>query len=574
MTEPNSAGTKGASAELSRWLPIVGWLPRYENRWWRPDLLAGLTVWALLVPEAMAYAEIAGMPAEAGLYAALGAIVGYALFGTSRQLFVGPSSTVAILSAGTVAAVATGDDWADVTILLAVMVGVMLIALGVLRLGFISVFMSKPVLTGFTFGLGLVIAVGQLNKLFGVEGGDGNFFEQLWAVARQLPDADLRTTLIGLGALAILLVSRKFFGHKVPMALIVVFGAILLSSILDWEADGVHVVGEIPASLPSLTVPNLSGGQIAELAGGALGIVLIAFAESFGTARNFARRRRYEIDANQELIAMGAANVGSGLLGGFAVDGSLSRSSAADEAGAMSQMAMLICGVITVVTILALTPIFEQLPEAILGAVVISAVWGTFNVAELRRVYSANRGDFAAAAAALVGVCTIDLLPGLVLAVLTSFTLLVYRASRPGMPTLGHLPGGDYYVSMAREPAAIPPEGVTVVRLDAPLIFANAEAFHARVVDVVDAADPPPLGVVIDLETVDTIDTDGGDELRSIKDELDERGVQLAISRLNFEGREALRSNDVYDRIGDDMFFPTIDGAVRALTAAAQRDGN
>ena len=248
--------------ELARFLPIAGWLPRYSRAWLRPDLLAGLTVWALLVPEAMAYAEIAGMPAETGLYAALGAIVGYAIFGTSRQLVVGPSSSIAILSAATVATVVTNGDSIDLSIALALLVGAMLIVGGLLRLGFLSVFMSKPVLTGFTFGLGLTIAVGQLDKLFGVEGGDGTFFEQLWAVVRELSHADARTTVIGLSAFAILLVGRKVFGHKVPLALLVVFAAIVLSSALDWEGKGVHIVGDIPASLPSLAIPDVTAPRM------------------------------------------------------------------------------------------------------------------------------------------------------------------------------------------------------------------------------------------------------------------------------------------------------------------------
>jgi SulP family sulfate permease len=565
--DPRDCAAPAATRQgVARWLPIVGWVPGYRKGLLRPDVLAGLTVWALLVPEAMAYAEIAGMPAETGLYAAIGAIVGYAVFGTSRQLFVGPSSTVAILSAGTVAVVVTNGDWVDVTIALALLVGAFFIVGGVLRLGFISVFMSKPVLTGFTFGLGLVIAVGQLDKLFGVEGGDGNFFQQLWAVIKELPDADARTTLIGLGALAILLVSRKVFGHKVPMALLVVFVAIILSNALDWEAAGVHVVGQVPAALPKPTLPHIDLRQWFELTGGALGIVLIAFAESFGTAKGFARRHDYPIRPNQEMIALGAANAGAGLLGGFTVDGSLSRSSAADGAGARSQMAMLICGAITLATIVAFTPIFEQLPEAILAAVVISAVWGTFNVAELRRVYRANRGDFVAALIALIGVCAIDLLPGLVLAVLTSFTLLVYRASRPGMPTLGRVPGERFYVSTKNLPEAEVPDGLIVVRLDAPLIFANAEAFHARIDQLIADAPALPRAMVINLETVDFIDTDGGDELRAIKADLDERGIGLAICRLNRDGRDALRANDVYDHIGAENFFPTVEAGVAAMS--------
>ena len=458
----------------ARWLPILGWLPRYRRSWLRPDLMAGLTVWALLVPEAMAYAEIAGMPAETGLYAGVAAIVGYAVFASSRQLFVGPSSTVAILSAATVSLVATGDDWAEVTAALALVVGAMFVAAGLLRLGFVSVFMSKPVLTGFTFGLGIVIAVGQLPKLFGVSGDDGNVPRQLWAMAEQLPDLHGATTAIGFATLAVLLVARARFGHRIPIALVVVGAAIALSNLLDWEGAGVHVVGEIPASLPSLAIPTIAGGQWFELAGGAAGIVLIAFAESFGTAKSYARRRGHDLDADQELIALGAANVGAGLVGGFTVDGSLSRSAAADESGIKTQAAMLICGALTLATIVAFTPVFEQLPEAVLGAIVIWAVSGTWKVAELRRVYRANRGDFAAAAIALAGVCVIGLLPGLALAILTSLLLLVYRASRPGMPTLGRVPGERYYASTEHKIGLELPEGVIVVRLDAPLKIGRA----------------------------------------------------------------------------------------------------
>ncbi|MDX2381335.1 MAG: SulP family inorganic anion transporter [Acidimicrobiia bacterium] len=559
----------GRSTALARWLPILGWLPTYDRSWLRPDLVAGLTVWALLVPEAMAYADLAGMPPETGLYAALGAIVAYAIFGTSRQLFVGPSSTVAILSLSTVGAVATTDNVVDLTIALALLVGVLSIMAGLFRLGFISVFMSKPVLTGFMFGLGLTVAVGQLPKLFGVEGGSGNFFQQLWAVVEELPDADLRTSAIGVGSLVILLVGRRIFGHGVPMALIVVFVSILLSNLLDWSDLGVHVVGEIPASLPSLTVPDVELGDIRDLLPGALAIVLIGFAESYGAAQNYARKHGDDIDASQELIALGASNVGAGLLGGFTVDGSLSRTAAADDAGAKSQMAMLICGAITFVTILAFTPLFEALPEAVLGAVVISAIWGTFNVTEMRRVWRANRLDFAAAAIALLGVIMIDLLEGLLIAVLMSFVLVIYRASRPSMPKLEQIPGGPYVD--ADRWRTEPTPGVVIVRFDAPLIFAGAEALEKRIDELLDEvstdeAAGPLRAVVLDLESVSDIDTDGADTLRSIHDGLQERDVSFLIARLNRPGRQALARAGVFDRIGEAHFFLSVRTAVNSIT--------
>ncbi len=525
-----------------------------------------MTVWALLVPEAMAYAELAGMPAETGLYAGLGAIVGYAIFGTSRQMFVGPSSTVAILSASTIAAVATAsDDYIQMTVALALLVGVVFIAFGLFRLGFVSVFMSRPVLVGFTFGLGLTVAVDQADKIIGVETPSGNFFEQFWSLIQHFPDADTATSIIGFASLAVLLTSRKLFSHRVPMALFVVAAAVVLSTVFDWASHGVVVVGDIPAALPTLGLADVSLGDLVVLVPGAIGIVIVAFAEGYGISANYARRHRYQIDANQEMIATGVANVGSGLLGGFTVDGSLSKSAAADETGAKSQMAMLLCGAATLLTIAVFTPVFENLPEAVLGAVVIAAVWGTFNVVEMRRIWRIRRGDFTAATAALLGVCAIGILQGLAIAVGISFVMLVYRASRPRMPTLGHLPGRRAYASTDTAPMAIKPERISVIRLDAPLFFANAETFQDRISEIIDR---DPDGIVVDLETVNYVDVDGADALRSVVEMVAPLGIALGVARLNAQGREVLRKAGVYDLIGDEWFFASVDSAVRGLKAA------
>lgn len=555
-------------------LPITAWLPRYEKTWWRPDLLAGLTVWALLVPEAMAYAELAGMPAETGLYAGLGAIVGYAIFGTSRQLFVGPSSTVAILSASTIAAVTTAsDDYVQMTVALALLVGVVFIAFGLLRLGFISVFMSRPVLVGFTFGLGLTIAVDQAANVFGIDSSSGNFFKKLWSLIEDLPDADTATTAIGIAAFAVLIVSRAVFGRKAPTALVIVAVAVAFSTIFDWSADGVEVVGDIPAALPTFTLADVSLRDLIVLVPGAIGIVVVGFAEGYGISANYARRHRYDIDANQEMIATGVANVGASVLGGFTVDGSLSKSAAADDSGAKSQMAMLLCGVATLLTIAAFTPVFENLPEAVLGAVVIAAVWGTFNVTEMRRIWQIRRGDFAAAAAALVGVCAVGILEGLAIAVGISFVMLVYRASRPRMPTLGHLPGRRAYASTDTAPMAIKPERISVIRLDAPLFFANAETFQERIGEIIGR---DPDGIVVDLETVHYVDVDGADALRSVVEMVAARGIAFGVARLNAQGRDVLEKAGVYDLIGAEWFFDSVDSAVRGLKDAPRpgfRDG-
>ena len=279
---------------------------------------------------------------------------------------------------------------------------------------------------------------------------------------------------------------------------------------------------------------------------------------------NYARENGYEIDANQELIALGAANVGAGVLGGFTVDGSLSRTAAANDAGAKSQMTMLICGAITLVTILAFMPIFEALPEAVLGAVVISAIWGTFNVAEMRRVWRANRLDFAAATVALLGVITIDLLPGLMIAVMMSFILVIYRASRPAIPSLERVPGGPYVD--ADRWRTEPTPGLVILRFEAPLIFASAEALEQRVDESVDRSDGPVRAVVLDLESVSDIDTDGADMLASVRESLHERDIAFLIARLNRAGRDALARAEVYDEIGEENFFLSVRTAVRSVT--------
>ncbi len=567
MAQPTNSSDK--TGIIGRNVPIAAWLPAYDKSWFRPDLIAGLTVWALLVPEAMAYAEIAGMPPETGLYAALGAFIGYAVFASSRQLTVGPSSTVAILSASTVASLAGTDNYIDLSIALALLAGAFFIVFGIARLGFISVFLSKPVLTGFTFGLGLTIAIGQANKVFGVDGGSGNFFDKLWALIQDLPDTDVRTALIGLGSLAALFVMGRLWGHKVPGALILVVVTIVLSNLLAWDAAGVHVVGDIPASLPPLGLPNLGFEDLWDLIPGALGIVLVGYAESYGAASSLGRRHDYDIDANQELIGLGAANVGSGLLGGFTVDGSLSRSSAADEAGGKSQMAYLLCAVMVLVTILALTDFFHELPEAVLGAIVIHAVWGTFRVGEMQRIWRTNRGDFYAAAAALAGVCAVNILPGLLIAVLVSFVMLVYEASRPNMPRLGRIPGVGAFVSVETYPEAEEVPGVVVMRLDAPMFFANAAAVHARITELRRSV-PKPTAIVADLETVYFVDTDGTDQIREIIAELREHDIDFAIARLTMAGRRALRRAEVFDMIGEDRFFPSVRSAVAAMDASSE----
>ena len=561
-----------APAEATGWrryLPIAQWLPAYDRAWLSGDLVASLTVWALLVPEAMAYATLAGVPPEAGLYAAPLALVGYALFGTSRQLNVGPSSTVAVMSAATVAPFAAGDPdrFVELTALLAIIAGALFVVAGVLRLGVIADFMSRPVLDGFIIGLALTIAAGQLHKLFGFEVDSGNFFQDIWYVLRDLDMTSGWTLVVGVASLAALFLLERF-APNVPAALTVVAAAIVAVSIFDLDAEGVEVIGEIPAGLPPLGLPDIERGDIGDLLPGALGIVLVGFAESVAAARTYASKYGYEVDADQELIALGAANVGAGVSQGFVVDGSLSKSAAADGAGARSQLTSLALAALVLVTVLALTPLFENLPEATLGAVVIHAVWSLIRLRKMRRFWRLSPADFWPALVALLGVLLIDILAGLALAVLVSLGLLVKNVSRPRTAVLGRVEAEvegrtvSAYRSLKEFPDSDQVPGLVIFRFDAELFFANAAVFKDRVHAAVEAADPPAQVVVVDGEMMSQIDLTALDMLEELTDELEEAGIELWFARMRVPVVEMLDRLELTDDEGMGRVFPSIDAAV------------
>ena len=404
---------------LRSFFPIIDWLPKYKGSWLRPDIIAALTVWALVVPEAMAYAGIAGMPPEAGLYAAPLALIGYAIFGTSKHLNVGPSSTVAALSFSVVAGlVAVGsDDFISLTIMLAILVGIMLVLAGLLRLGVLADFFSRPVLDGFIVGVAITIVIGQLDKILGYEIPEElDFIPDLLALISDIAAVHWPTLVIGGVSLALLFLIERFF-PKLPASIIVLFLSIIASAALGFEELGIHVVGEIPAGLPEFGVPEVTIEQIGSLAPGAIAIALVAFAESVATARTYASKFKYKVSADQELIALGASNMGAGISQGFVVDGSLSKTSASVGAGAKSQMVSIIAAGIIVITIVALTPLFYSLPEATLGAIVIHAVWHLINFRKLTHYRKITALDFWTSVVAMVGVLLLAILQGLVIAV-------------------------------------------------------------------------------------------------------------------------------------------------------------
>jgi len=558
---------------LRRYLPITDWLPGYDwGKTLRWDLIAGLTVWALLIPEAMAYAGIAGVPPEAGLYTAPLALIGYAIFGSSRHLFVGPSSTVAILSAATIGGLVASDAatfW-EATSWLAIITGAILVILGLLRMGWIANFMSQPVLDGFIVGLAITIAVGQLDKMFGIEAEGENVVREFLDIIAQIGDWHLATMVVGFVSLALLFAMHRFT-PKIPAALTVVILAIIASAVFDFETAGIHIVGDIPSGLPPIGLPGWPEGVlVGELILGALAIVIVGYAESLAAAKQYARKYGYKVDANQEMIGLGVANLGAGISQGFVVDGSLSKTAAGDSAGQKTQMTGLIAAVMTIITILFLTGLFFYLPEATLGAIVVHAVWKLIDFKKLSRMLAVRKKDFYAGLASFVGVLIFGILEGVIIGVVLSLLILIYRASFPSATELGRVEIGDRetYVSLADSDEAQRRNGIVVHRFDADLIFSNANGFADSVREMLYESEPQAFAVVLDCEQMTVIDMTGAMALQELTAELRDNNVDVHLARIHGDAFEVARRSGVLDDVGEANVHTTVAEAVNAALAS------
>ncbi|MFV2062707.1 MAG: SulP family inorganic anion transporter [Chloroflexota bacterium] len=563
----------GGHAGWRRFVPISFWLASYEKGYLAVDLIAALTVWALVVPEAMAYASLAGMPPETGLYAALVAPIAYAIFGTSRQLNVGPSSTVAVLSFSVIAPLAAGDPslFIPLTVALAILTGAFFIVAGLVKLGFLADFMSKPVLDGFIVGLALTIAAGQLHKLFGIDVTGDNFFADIWAVISNLNETVLVTFAIGAGSLALLFILERFI-PRLPGALVVAGAAIIVVSAFNLESEGVAVIGEITAGLPSLGWPDIGLRDWVNLVPGAVAIVIVGFAESVAAARSYARKYDYDVDPDQEMIALGVTNAASGLVGSFVVDGSLSKTAAADQAGQKTQFASIALTAAVFITILFLTGLFENLAEATLGAIVIHAVWHLIDLEKVGRFWSVRRDDFWAGFAALMGVLLFDILTGLLIAVGVSFLLVLARVSRPAWGVLGRTRDEESddiaFQNVETHPDAETFPGLLIIRFDADLFFANANVFADDVREAIVAVDPAPSVVLLDAESVNDIDSTAMEVMRDLAAELAADDVEFWVARLKGHVQELLVRVDAIEQM---TIYPTVRAAVAAFEMRVQR---
>lgn len=531
-------------------------------------MLAGLTLWGLLVPEAMAYAGIAGLPPQAGLYTLVASLLVYALFGTARHLSVGPTSATSALLAATVASVgvvAGSTSYGPTAVALVLVVAALFLVAGAARLGFVTQFLSKPVMDGFIVGLAVFVAVGQLNKLFGVSKVEGNTVEKLAHVVRGLPDANTATVLVSAAALA-LLFGLPRLSRALPAGLILLFGSIVVSDALDLEREhGVAVAGTLPEGLPTLAWPDLPWSTWLALVPSAIGIVLVAYSEALGVAREFADKHGYAVDPDQELTAHGAANLVSGLFGGMLAAGSMSASAVKEGAGARTQVTNLAAWAAVIVTVLFLTPLFETLPEAVLGALIIHALWHILVARKLQSIRAISRTEFWLGALAFAGVVLIDVLPGMIIGLVASLLLVLYRSSRPHLAVLGRVPGvPGKYVDVVRHPEAERAPGVLVVRIDAPIYFASALSVSAGIGAIIEAEDVPPHALVLDASSQDSLDITSAEELGKLVARLQHAGIEVVWAEVHQPVLEFARTSGLV-RLDPDHVFPTVDAAVQAL---------
>ena len=564
IADPRSRG-------LSRLLPIVDWLPRYDRRMLRGDVLAGLAVTAMIVPKDLGYAGIAGVPVQNGLYAAAAGAIVYALFCTSRQISTGPSSALATVAGGAVLFTGvTGAGAAELVAAITLVTGGLFLLLAVLRLGWIAHFLSRAVVTGFLAGAAVDVVVGELPKLTGTSNSGDNVWREFGSWVRNLGDISWTTLLVGLVALGLILALR-FYAPRVPGALVLVVAGLLATWLLDLGAHGVALVGPVPRGLPAPTLPGVDIFQqhYAIILVAAAGLLLIGFSQTAGDARAFAVRHRYRIDVNQESVAQGMANAASGVFQGMPVSTSLSASSLNEAAGARSAMASLATGGFVILTLVALAPLFSQLPKAVLAAIIIDAVvFGMIDIPELRRLYRVKRFDFWIAAVAIIGVLSAGVLAGVVIGIALSLVWLVYVATAPGMPLLGREPGTQVFRDLAENPHDETFPGIAVVRLDGGLFFATADALERRIRALLEEGDGPVHAVVLDFEGVDLVDSQGAAELAEILDFAESHHVELRLARVKPAVATVLEKDGILDRFGPDRVHGNVHRAVEAQLAA------
>jgi SulP family sulfate permease len=554
---------------IARWMPGLGTLATYKVSFLPHDLSAGLTLGAVMVPVGLAYGELAGLPL-AGLYGSMLPLLAYALFGSSRQLIVGPDTAMAALVAVVVVPLAPGDPGrlALLAAGLGVMVGILCLLGGVLRLGFVANFLSKPVIVGFMHGLALVIIVAQLPKVLGLKSGGETTLEQAMSLLCRLGDTNPVSLAIGVGTFAVILLCRRF-APRVPGAVVALAASGLVVVLLDLDkpgiwGPGVAVVGRIPTGLPSLSLPVLSLADFEALLPVAFVAALLSFSDTVVTARAFGARNRYRIDANQELLAIGAANLVSGLSQGLPISASDSRTAVAEAAGGRTQVTSAIAAVVVAAVMLWLAGFLYFLPSAALGGLLIASAWGLCDAAEFRRLWRFRGISLAGALVTMASVVALGVMEGILIGVVFSLVLLLRALAFPPDAVLGCTPGGSWH-DTAHRPDAVPVAGLLVYRFSAPLFFANCTLFRDRIAALVEISPTPVSAVVIDGGAIHDVDLMGCETLAELEHELRERGIRLAFGNLRDRVRLDIERGLDLGPHNDDVTFSSVVDAVAAV---------
>ena len=553
---------------LGRWVPALAVVRTYQPSWLSTDIVAGLVLTAILVPVGMGYAEAAGLPAIYGLYATIVPLIAYAIFGPSRILVLGPDSSLAAIIAATIVPLAAGDSERLVALagMLALLTGGLCIVAGLARFGFVTDLLSKPIRLGYLNGIALTVLVGQLPKLLGFSAsGEGLIQEAVSLVRGVLQGMTNPVTLaIGLASLAVIFLFKRRW-PKIPGVLIAVIGATVVVGVLDLAATaGVSVVGPLPQGLPSFQIPAVSPSDLGALLAGAVAITLVAFADTSVLSRVFALRGGYKVDQNQEMIALGAANVAAGLFQGFSISSSSSRTPVAESAGSKTQLTGVV-GALCIALLLVFAPtLLQNLPNAVLGAVVISACVSLVDVKGVARLYHLRRGEFALSLVCFLGVALFGVIQGIFIAVGLALLAFIWRAWRPYDAVLGRVDALKGYHDITRYPEARRVPGLVLFRWDAPLFFANAEVFREHVEQAIAEAPTRTRWVIVAAEPITDVDTTAADALADLDDDLEKEGIELCFAEMKDPVKDRLKLYGLFAKVGPDRFFPTIGRAVDA----------
>ena len=550
------------SSLVTRFIPLLGWAPHYKREWLRFDLIAGLTVAALVVPKALGYAGIANVPIQYGLYAAAAGAILYALFGTSRQISTGPSSALAAVAGSAVLLAGLSGDDEAVTLVAAItfVTGILFLLLALFKMGWISQFLSKAVITGFLFGAAIEVVIGELPKITGTKTQGTNSWQELSSWFGSLPDTDGTTLLVGLVSLVVIFGLRRV-APRIPGALVLVIGGLAASAAFGLGDRGLALVGDVPRGLPSLALPNFEYviKNMPVIGAASIGLLLIGFSQSAGDARAFASKHRYRVDIDQEAVAQGMANVGSGLVQGIPVSTSLSASSLNDTSGAKTPIASLTTGALIILTLLFLAPLFSALPKAVLAAIIIEAViMGMMDVPEMRRLYRVARVDLWIAIAAILGVLSSGVLAGVMIGIFLSLGWLIFISATPQMLVLGRQPGTQAFRGVKDHPDSEIYPGLLVLRFDAGLFFASADALEDQLRNFYHKADPPLHTVVLDFEGVNFIDSQGSEKVSEILYLARSAEIELRLARVKTSVKELLERDGVIDRLGESQIYDNI----------------